>query len=113
MKQSRNIFIVAGHRGGNTGAVVNDKSEALETIRVREWISEGLKAKGIIAINDNDNASLNKESSRSDEKRRDYIIPHRHDMGHRLRRHKQRRRGKDLQAEATRRPQGNDLPRGL
>ena len=59
MKQSRNIFIVAGHRGGNTGAVVDDKSEALETIRVREWISEGLKAKGIIAINDNDNASLN------------------------------------------------------
>ena len=59
MKQNRNIFIIAGHRGGNTGAVVDDKSEALETIRVREWISEGLKAKGIIAINDNDNASLN------------------------------------------------------
>ena len=39
MKQSRNIFIIAGHRGGNTGAVVDDKSEALETIRVREWIS--------------------------------------------------------------------------
>lgn len=58
MKQSRSIFITAGHRGGTTGANANNISEAVENIRLRDWISEGLRFRGACVINDNDNASL-------------------------------------------------------
>lgn len=58
MKQTRSIFITAGHRGGNTGANANGFSEADLAIKLRDALTEKLSYKGIVAINDEDTESL-------------------------------------------------------
>jgi len=54
----RNVFLIAGHRNGTTGAVANSISEAEETIFLRNAISKKLQSLGIIPFLDYDTASL-------------------------------------------------------
>ena len=58
MKQSRQIFITAGHRGGSSGANANGYSEAELAIKLRDALTDQLSQKGIVAINDEDKDSL-------------------------------------------------------
>ena len=52
------IFLTAGHHNRDSGAVGNGFVEAKETIRVRNRVTELLRAKGVDVWNDNDNATL-------------------------------------------------------
>ena len=58
MKQSRQIFITAGHRGGSSGANANGYSEAELAIKLRDALTYQLSQKGIVAINDEDKDTL-------------------------------------------------------
>ena len=58
MKQSRQIFITAGHRGGSSGANANGYSEAELAIKLRDALTDQLSQKGIVAINDEDKDTL-------------------------------------------------------
>lgn len=52
------IYLTAGHYTRDSGAVGNWFVEAKETIRVRNRVSELLRAKGLEVWNDNDNWNL-------------------------------------------------------
>lgn len=52
------IFLLAGHHSHDIGAVGNGFIEAKETIRVRNRVSELLRAKGVDVWNDKDNWNL-------------------------------------------------------
>lgn len=52
------IFLTAGHHNRDSGAVGNGLIEAKETIRVRNRVTELLRAKGVEVWNDNDDWSL-------------------------------------------------------
>lgn len=52
------IFITAGHNNRDSGAVGNGFVEAKETIRVRNRVTELLRAKGVEVWNDDDESTL-------------------------------------------------------
>jgi len=52
------IYLTAGHYNRDSGAVGNGLVEAKETIRVRNRVTELLRAKGVEVWNDNDDYSL-------------------------------------------------------
>ena len=58
MKQSKNLFITAGHRGGSTGANANSYSAAELAIQLRYELTAKLHAHGVVVVNDADADSL-------------------------------------------------------
>lgn len=58
MKQTRNLFLTAGHRGGSTGANANGYSEAELAIQLRNDLTSKLHEYGIVVVNDADADSL-------------------------------------------------------
>ena len=58
MKQSRNLFITAGHRGGSTGTNANGYSEAELAITLRNDLTDKLHEQGVVVVNDADADSL-------------------------------------------------------
>ena len=58
MKQSKNLFITAGHRGGSTGANSNGYSEAELAIQLRNDLTQKLHEQGVVVVNDADADSL-------------------------------------------------------
>lgn len=58
MKQSKNLFITAGHRGGSTGANANGYSEAELAIQLRNDLTKKLHEQGVVVVNDADTDSL-------------------------------------------------------
>lgn len=58
MRQTRNIFLTAGHRGGTTGANAGKYHEAELAIQLRNDITAKLHNMGIVVVNDNDTESL-------------------------------------------------------
>ena len=57
MKQSKNLFITAGHRGGSTGANANGYSEAELAIQLRNDLTDKLHEQGVV-VNDADADNL-------------------------------------------------------
>lgn len=58
MKQTKNLFITAGHRGGSTGANANGYSEAELAITLRNDLTQKLHEQGVVVVNDADADSL-------------------------------------------------------
>ena len=58
MKQSKNLFLTAGHRGGSTGANANGYSEAELAIQLRNDLTQKLHEQGVVVVNDADADSL-------------------------------------------------------
>ena len=58
MKQTKNLFITAGHRGGSTGANSNGYSEAELAIQLRNDLTKKLHEQGVVVVNDADADSL-------------------------------------------------------
>ena len=58
MKQTKNLFITAGHRGGSTGANANGYSEAELAIQLRNDLTDKLHEHGVVVVNDADVDSL-------------------------------------------------------
>ena len=58
MKQTKFLFITAGHRGGNTGANSNGHSEAELAIQLRNDLTQKLHEQGVVVVNDADTDSL-------------------------------------------------------
>lgn len=58
MKQTRNLFLTAGHRGGSTGANANGYSEAELAIQLRNDLTNRLHEQGVVVVNDADADSL-------------------------------------------------------
>ena len=58
MRQTKNLFLTAGHRGGSTGANANGHSEAELAIQLRNDLTKKLHEQGFVVVNDADADSL-------------------------------------------------------